>query len=279
MIVENGPAQHLTDSHRVEYTDKAVRENVANSDWSNLQLARLVAIGKRFTKVDFSNSTFDACYLRNCRFDSCNFTGARFSSTNLHGANFVGCIFDYATFERTIVDDAILTDNCPSHENQKMRFARNLRTNYQQIGDAAAANHAIRVEFDATEVHLRKSWKSNDYYYRKKYPGITHRTQQFFYWLNFKLLDFAWGNGESIPALIRAAILVTIAIAILDLTLDPEPFTSQTTLASFWRAPQVFLGITAPHYISPAWLATIALVRLIALGLFMSTLIKRFNRR
>ena len=130
---------YLTDSHRVEYKDKAVRIDMADSNWSNAQFVRLVAIRKRFTKVDFSNSTFDSCYLTNCSFDSCNFTGVKFSSTNLHGAKFTGCNFDYATFERTIIDDVILTDNCPPYENQKMRFARTLRTNYQQIGDAAAA--------------------------------------------------------------------------------------------------------------------------------------------
>lgn len=155
--------RHLTRCHRVEYKDKALKANIAVNDWSNLQLIRLVAIKKRFTKVNFSNTASDACYLRDCQFDSCNFTGAKFSSTNLHGAKFTGCIFDYGTFERTIIDVAVLTDNCPAHENQKMRFARSLRTKYQQIGDAAAANHAILVELDATEIHLRKSWKSNDH--------------------------------------------------------------------------------------------------------------------
>src|SRR4051812_48697503 len=113
---------YLTESGRVEYKDKAVKCDVSASDWSNGQLVRLVAVRKRFKKVNFSNSTFDACYLRNCHFDSCDFTGARFSSSNLHGATFTSCIFDYATFERTIIDDAVLTDNCPDRENQKMRF-------------------------------------------------------------------------------------------------------------------------------------------------------------
>ena len=191
----------LVDSHRVEYKDKAVPEDIENSNWSNHQLVRLVAIGKRFTKVDFSNTTFKSCYLRNCEFDSCNFTGSRISSTNLHGAKFVGCKFDYATFERTFIDDSILTDNCPAFENQKMKFARSLRTNYQEIGDAAAANHAVRVELEATEVHLRKAWSSNDHYYRGKYCGYD-RLKQFASWIRFKILDYVWGNGESAYALL-----------------------------------------------------------------------------
>lgn len=272
-------SQLLTDSHRIEHKDKAVPKDVENSDWSNLQLVRLVAIGKRFKKVSFANTTFDSCYLRDCQFDSCNFTGAKFTSTNLHGAKFTGCIFDYAAFERTIIDDAILTDNCPAYENQKMRFARSLRTNYQQIGDAAAANHAIRVELDATEIHLRKAWKSNDRYYRTKYPGFLNRTKQFISWVKFRLLDYIWGNGESLSAFLRAVVFLMAAIAILDLFLNPSPFSPSDISAALWRAPQIFLGIASPDYISPGWLTIITIVRLIAFGLFMSILIKRFNRR
>lgn len=272
-------SKHLTDSHRIEHKDKAVPKDIANSDWSNLQLVRLVAIGKRFTKVSFANTTFDSCYLRDCQFDSCNFTGAKFTSTNFHGAKFTGCVFDYATFERTIIDDAILTDNCPAYENQKMRFARSLRTNYQQIGDAAAANHAIRVELDATEIHLRKAWQSNDRYYRKKYPGFINRTKQFISWAKFRLLDYIWGNGESVTAFFRAVAVLIAFIAILDLSLNPSKFSLPDVSAALWRAPQIFLGIASPDYISPGWLTIITLVRLIAFGLFMSILIKRFNRR
>lgn len=271
-------SQYLTDSHRVEHKDLAVRSNVASSNWSNLQLIRIVAIRKQFKEVDFRYTTFDSCYLRDCQFDSCNFTGAKFSGTNLHGATFIGCIFDYATFERTLIDDSVLTDNCPAHENLKMRFARSLRTNYQQIGDSSAANHAIRVELDASEIHLRKSWKSNDHYYRKKYPGIARATQ-FILWSKFKLLDYVWGNGESIFALLRSVFACLAAIAVLDIISNPAPFASAKVSASLWRAPQIFLGVTAPSYISSGWIASITTVRLISFGFFMSILIKRFNRR
>jgi len=270
---------YLTDSHRIEHKDKAVREDVVNSDWSNIQLIRLVAIERRFTKVRFRNVTFDACYLRNCQFDSCDFTGAKFSSTNLHGAKFIGCTFNYATFERTIIDDAVLTDNCPAYENQKMWFARSLRMNYQQIGDSAAVNRAIRVELDATETHLRKAWRSNDHYYRAKYSGLINRVKQFAFWAKFKLMDYIWGNGESIYALLRAVVVLVAAIAVLDLALSPMSFTSTEVVASVWRAPQIFLGVTSPNYITSGWLTIITIVRLIAFGFFMSIVIKRFNRR
>ena len=159
-----------------------------------------------------------------------------------------------------------------------MWFARSLRANYQQIGDAAAANHAIRVELDATETHLRKAWKSNDHYYRTKYSGL-NRAKQFVSWGKFKLLDHIWGNGESVSSLLRTVIILIAAIAILDLVLNPVQFNSTDLVTSFGRAPQIFLGVTSPNYITPGWLTIITIARLIAFGFFMSIVIKRFNRR
>ena len=128
----------------------------------NQLFVRLVAKKKRFTKVDFTYSIFDGCNMRDCVFDSCNFTGCRFVSTNLYGSTFSGCMFDYATFERTTIDSHVLDSECPPFENLKIRFARTLRVNYQQLGDAGAVNKAICVELRAAELHLRKAWQSNE---------------------------------------------------------------------------------------------------------------------
>ncbi len=121
---------------------------------------------KTFSRVDFRWSFFDGCYIRDCLFDSCDFTGCRFVSTHLPGAIFTGCKFDYATFERTPTDPGILDTQCPGYENLKLRFARALRANFQQLGDATAVNKAMKIELDATEVHLKKAWHSNESYYR-----------------------------------------------------------------------------------------------------------------
>jgi uncharacterized protein YjbI with pentapeptide repeats len=132
----------LSDSNRVEQVDKKFDADVSSGEFVNQLFVRLVAKGKRFTKVDFKYSIFDTCYLRDCVFDSCDFTGCRFTGTNLHGSSFSGCKFDYSLFERTLVDNDILDTGCPGHENLTMRFARTLRMNYQQIGDARSSNKA-----------------------------------------------------------------------------------------------------------------------------------------
>jgi|SRR5882724_6030152 len=161
----------LTTSNRTEVKDQRVTADISNASLSNGLFVRLVAKGKTFTKVDFKYSIFDTCYLRDCVFDSCDFTGCRFIGTNATGSCFTGCVFDYATFERTLIDEEILDFGCPGYENLKLKFARSLRTNFQQVGNVKGANQAIKIELEATEIHLRKAWGSNESYYRHKYAG------------------------------------------------------------------------------------------------------------
>jgi uncharacterized protein YjbI with pentapeptide repeats len=146
----------LEDSGRVEQKDKAFTDDPVNVSFANYLFTRLVAKGRHFDRVDFRYSIFDSCYIRNCRFDSCDFTGCRFVGTNLYGSSFSGCKFDYAIFERTIVDTDILLNNAPAFENLKLRFSRTLRMNYQQLGDASSVSMAIKLELEATRVHLKK---------------------------------------------------------------------------------------------------------------------------
>jgi uncharacterized protein YjbI with pentapeptide repeats len=205
----------LTDSGRKTETDRKFAADVSNVAFSNRLFVRLVAKGKSFSQVDFKYTIFDACYLRACKFDSCDFTGSRFVGTNFYGSKFSGCKFDYAIFERTFVDADILDTECPGPENLKARFARSLRMNYQQLGDAPAANKAMRVELRANEAHLYKACWSNESYYRKKYQGFQW-IKSILEWSRFKVLDFVWGNGERPLRLCRFVLLIFIAMSIFD---------------------------------------------------------------
>jgi preprotein translocase subunit SecE len=265
-------------SNRQHYIDKKFESDLINTDFSNSLFLRLVAKGIRFDKVDFKKTIFDTCYLRNCVFDSCNFTGCRFIGVNFYGASFSGCIFDYATFERTIIDSNILDVGCPGWDNLKLKFARTLRMNFQQLGDPKAVNKAIKVELDATQNYLHKAWHSNESYYRKKYTGWK-RFSKFFEWLNFEVLNFIWGNGESTFRLIRSVFLLLLFMSFIHVFLCYDP----TKISSYWNSflsmPSVFLGVSKPEVYSDSYLAFIFFMRLVAIGFFMSIIIKRLNRR
>ena len=268
----------LVRSNRVTETDKRIIGDVSNSKFANHLFVRLVAKGRRFTKVDFQYTIFDSCYLRKCVFDSCNFTGARFNSSNLVDSSFSGCNFDYCSFEKTVVDHDILDTNCPGFENLKLRFARSLRINYQQLGDATSANKAMAIELQATEIHLHKAWRSKESYYRKKYAGLK-RVEIFAEWIGFKILDLTWGNGESLIKLSRAVLIILLSMAFLDVLLWRNPYDVHDYITALLQAPPTFFGVLSPSNYPKLYLAFVTFVRLVFIGFFMSIIIKRFNRR
>jgi len=265
-------------SNREHHLDEKFDSNISDANFSNKLFMRLVAKGKRFENVDFKYTFFENCYLRKCVFDSCDFTGCRFIGVNFYGTSFSGCKFEYATFERTIIDSDILDTGCPGWDNLKLRFARTLRMNYQQLGDSESANKAIKVELDATKVYLHKAWQSNESYYRKKYAR-SKCAGMFFKWLNFKVLDVIWGNGESIYKLIISIMIFLIVMSFIDVIAFKNITQVSSYLSSFLKMPAVFLGILSPPYYPSLYLSLIFLVRLVAMGFFLSIIIKIFNRR
>lgn len=258
--------------------DQAVSNDLTGANLRNRQFERLVASKKSFTNCDFSYSHFDSVYFRNCVFDSCKFVGCKFSQSNLRGSKFVGCVFDYAEFSHTQIEPEILDTGCPGQENLQQKFARTLRINFHQIGDTVAANKAIKVELEATRIHLYKAWHSRESYYRKKYPGLK-RVGAFFDWLDFVLLDTFWGNGESAIKLLRSLGIVVLAIAIGDIYYLKNPALLGSYFQAAEIAPQVFLGTAHPSGYSGLVVAGIAGVRYVMLACLVSILVKRFSRR
>jgi hypothetical protein len=266
--------------NRQVIADHYVAKNVADQmvTFKFKVFTRLNANKITFKNVSFEHSVFDGCYFHGCVFDSCNFTGCRFIGSNLHQSSFPGSRFDYATFERCQIDSDILTAWTPKQENLKMRFARSLRMNFQQVGDAKAVNEAIVLELHATSRHLLESWLSEEEFYRKKYRGL-HRIRQFLAWVEFWVLHFIWGNGESITKLLRTIIMTIVFIAVY----DANALNGSATIIDYWEslkaAPAIFLGTLSRPFHTIAASSMIVATRLIALSLLTALLVKRFGRR
>jgi hypothetical protein len=270
--VEEETKPLLAAGPKSERKDLQFTGDVIGGDYKNTIFIRLTAVKRRFNNVDFRFCTFDACYIRSCEFDSCKFTGCRFVGTNFSGTSFVGCNFDYAIFERTDIDGDILDTGRPSHENLAMRFSRSLRLNFQQMGDVDAVNRAIRVELDATRVHLYRAWKGNSAYHQKKYKGLV-RVKYYFRWLRFRTFEIIWGNGESVLRLSISLVVVMLLLAVVEVAAGAD------VGKGLIDAPQVFLGVANPMQF-PGWsMALIVVIRLVFFGMFTSTLIKRLSRR
>jgi len=263
---------------RQEIKDQRFDQDVSDQKFNNKLFVRIVAKGKTFENVDFMYSIFDAAYMRNCTFVECSFVGCRFVNCNFVGSSFNGCKFDYATFEKIQIDNDVLSLCCPGPENLKLKFARSLRINYQQLGDAKSANKAMNVELAATEEHHKKAWFSNESYYRQKYSGL-RRIKAFTDWLDFKLLDFVWGNGENLFKFVRTVVLMLLIISLVDVLQSRDA----GLLSSYWEAfnisPQILFGITKPLYLTEGWQVAIFFARLVMFAFFISIVIKRYNRR
>jgi hypothetical protein len=157
--------------------------------------------------------------------------------------------------------------------------------NYQQIGDAKAVNKAISLELEATSIYLYKSWRSGEKYYKEKYPGLLNGIIQFLKWLEFWILDFIWGNGESILKLIRSILLSIILIAAYDTNTNNCPLDCSLNIGFCWSSLQtavaVFLGILSPSppNFTVGVLSIITGMRFISIALLTALLVKRFSRR
>ncbi|WP_443691181.1 pentapeptide repeat-containing protein [Pseudomonas sp.] len=279
-ILRRTPREALLQGNREVITDLYVSKMVENEpkDYAFKVYLRLNAKKQTLRNVSFQHSVFDACYFNNCFFDSCDFTGCRFIGCNLHLSAFSGCKFEYAVFERCQIDDDILEREAPREENLKMRFARSLRMNFQQIGDAKAVNRAISQELKATLSYLKKSWSSSETYYRDKYPGWK-KVPQFIKWLEFRTLDVIWGNGENTLKLLRAILVVHLLIAVYDTSQFGNPWDLKAYLGSLAVSPGVFFGISSPHPY-PIWFSSIiAATRLVGFAFLTAILVKRFGRR
>lgn len=270
----------LLPGNREVITDLYVSKNIENEpkDYAFKVYVRLNARKQTLKKVNFEHCVFEGCYFNSCVFDSCNFIGCRFIACNFHLSAFSGCKFGYATFERCQIDDEILEQEAPSEENLRMRFARSLRVNFQQIGDAKAANKAISVELKATAIYLKKSWSSKESYFRKKYPGWK-KVSQFFKWLEFRVLDSIWGNGESPLKLLRAVLVVHLLIAAYSTLRFGNIWDLKSYLASLAASPGVFFGLSTSHPFPTLVLSLIASIRLVSFAFLTAILVKRFGRR
>ncbi|MEC4049120.1 pentapeptide repeat-containing protein [Flavobacterium sp. SUN046] len=290
--------ENLNTSSRVEKKDKMFYssktdkiENIQyfvldGNNFQNHLFVRAIARKMIFKNVDFSKTYFENCYLRDCRFIRCNFEGAKFTGSNLIGSYFKDCNFDYVTFEKTFVDDEIF-QCAPKRDNLRYKFARSLKLNYASIGDYIKASKAVTIELEATKSHLKDSWLSGEEWYKLKYGGIKRRFEQFRKWVAVSLLDFVWGNGESLWRLIRFNLIIFSILTLFHIFSKSVTDVYKILDIFIIKIPSNYFGIVVKgtdnnNYFDyyPAWLnLTLVITRLICFGLLMSIIIKKYNRR
>lgn len=268
------------------YIEKKQYYVLNGNKFDNHLFIRAVAKSIIFQNVDFSKTYFENSYLRDCRFIRCNFEGAKFTGSNLIGSYFEDCNFDYVTFEKTFVDDEIF-ECAPKRDNLKYKFARSLKLNYASIGDYIKSSKAVTIELAATKSHLKDSWLSGDEWYNLKYGGIKRRFEQFWKWFKVSLLDFVWGNGESLWRLIRLNFIIFALLTFYHILEKSVNNALEILNILLIKVPSNYFGIIVKendgnNYFEyyPTWLSLLLIItRLISFGLLMSIIIKKYNRR
>jgi uncharacterized protein YjbI with pentapeptide repeats len=265
----------LIDHKKEKIEDKEFSEDVSDENYSRKDISRVFAVGKTFTKVNFSQSSLSSCYFRNCRFIKCNFTGTAFKESYLKGSSFPESSLKYTTFSGSQLDEAIL-DNClPAEENLARDFVRNLRVNFTQVGNYEAVNKASSIEVKLTGIHLHKAAYSREAYYRgkDKYKGLG-RVKAVLSHAKWKFLDLLWGNGESLFKIFMSSLAFILFVASIIFMTSPSSF-SDTTISVFYN----FWGVKPDIDIARPYIVLLTVVRLLFFSLFVSVLVKRLAKR
>lgn len=263
----------IKDSFVKKLENKYVTQDTITNDYKNFKYKHFVNLSSKdkiYEQVDFSYSILDNAYFRDCTFNNCKFIGTIIKNSNFKGAKFKNCTFDYSFFEKTQISINILYENSPQRENIKSSFARNLRTNFQQLGDSRNVNRSILIELEATREHLKKICYDHSSHYRDKYTGLL-RIKGFKDYYTFIFFDFIWGNGESLWKLIRTFILMIGLVCFIDYYYNNN--------THFLRGFNLLLGTTPIVNIPETWNSIFLFLRLLIMSLLTALIIKRISRR
>lgn len=253
--------------------DKELRGEVTES-FERKELVRVFAVNVTFKGVAFKQAALTNCYFRNCTFIRCDFTGTQIKECYLKGSTFEACKFLYTTWEKTQLDEQFLDQCLPPEENLARDLVRSLRVNFSQIGNYEAVNKAAAIEVKLTGQHFFKAAYSKQAYYRSfpKYNGL-HRFRYMWLHLQWKMLNYVWGNGESLFRVVLSGAVVILAVAMMLTASAPKPKFFDALSVSFLS----FWGIT--QTIPEAFAVSLTIARLLLFGLFMAILVKRLSRR
>jgi uncharacterized protein YjbI with pentapeptide repeats len=262
----------LIDHKKEKIEDKEFSEDVSDENYSRKDISRVFAVGKTFTKVNFSQSNLGSCYFRNCRFIKCNFTGTAFKDSYLKGSSFPESSLKYTTFSGSQLDETVLDNSLPAEENLARDFVRNLRVNFTQVGNYEAVNKAASIEVKLTGIHLHKAAYSREAYYRgkDKYKGLG-RVKAVLSHAKWKFLDLL---GESLFKIFMSSLAFILLVASIIFMTSPASF-SDTTISVFYN----FWGIKSDLDIARPYIVLLTVIRLLFFSLFVSVLVKRLAKR
>jgi hypothetical protein len=280
------------DSGIVQYPEKALsRCDISKSESKNFrhyEMDYVSAKGATFKDFDFSYAVMTDCYFHNARFVNCKFTGSRFFRCNFRQVKFQGCDFRYIDANETKISAEEVIANLPDYPNIAREILQVMRRNANSLGDVKGARRLVIGELDQRKEHLRRAIRGQGEYYKEKYGGFRAKTRLITELILLKLDSFAWGHGEKIWKIIFPILVLILASSMVHAyvwwkensgALPAQIFSYFSDGIGYYFS--LFLSVDvaplSPRVLWIEWL--IAAIRLIALGMLISSLFRWLSHR
>ncbi|WP_433760927.1 pentapeptide repeat-containing protein [Brucella anthropi] len=266
-------------------------QKLIHAEGANFSHAHMLDVsGKKqlFEKVDFSYSVIIRGYFHQSQFKRCNFTGTRFVDCNFRNANFEDCDFSYCDFTGSRIETDEILRNLPDRPNVRRELLQVLRKNALSMGDVSASRAFVIAELSARKEHLRRAWKQEENYYKKKYKGIRKQSTILIQRTGLWLDGFLWGHGEKLWNLPVSALIILAFFSLVSsvswASSISDPSVAQ--LITQFKAYMIYyvsLFLDAPykddlsHIVLIDWL--IVIFRYVSLGILVSGLFRWLSHR
>lgn len=264
-----------------------VHDNLKLDD-ANLPLCQFERVGLKGAAIKRSKLTqcrFTDTYFRLAKFDDVDFTGTTFRNCNLDRATFRGCNFRYCQFENTLVNPGEIAANLPTEPNLRRDLARNLRQNFESLGDRRSADMFLTYEISAEEEELWARVRSRTEHYKNKYNGWD-RFFAFCQYIGLKFSGVTWGYGYRIRRLFVSYLILVAALGLVVYLFKFQFVDTQHNLQSlaFWEAiyqsfAETLGSMTTPFVPESIGARTIQIVQRFTGTLFLALLAAAAYRR
>jgi len=207
----------------------------------SLQTSRFLRLGLKDARIEecsLTQSLFEDCYLRKASFVNVRLTGSTFRNCNLEKATFRGCDLRYCTFQNTRLTRDEIIGCLPVEPNLRLQLARNLRKNFEALGDKASADAVLDIEIRAQEQELLEAFRRKTEYYRAHYTGVDQAVAGLRYLLS-NLNGLVWGYGHRVRRLIASFAVLTLVFCLITYFGDVHynvPTESSSRSLSFWES-------------------------------------------
>lgn len=220
-------------SDEQQYNFKKSQSTITASSFIRLGMKEAVLKDCSFTQSNFEDSYFRKAVFKNVRF-----TGSSFRFCNFNKASFQTCDFRYCNFFHCRLPKDEIISCLPPEANLRRDLARNLRANYEMIGDKKSADNLLDIEIQAYEDELKAIFFSKTEYYKSHY-NLLDQIQAGAKFLVSKVSGMVWGYGHRVARLVLSYFLTTCFLSAITYFGQIKYFISNNSVPrklTFWES-------------------------------------------